>query len=283
MSSRTGAVAQIRAALGTLVASERRVAEVVLSDPQAIVRMTASQLGAAADTSAMTVVRFARNVGFSGFQELAISLAMADPAVTPAASLELTTSDSPAEILASVSAIAGRAAAACAATIDPDALRDALEAIAGARHVLCLGAGLSLSVANDLAVRLNHLGISADAPADRQVQRVRAMHLRPDEVCFTILQGGTYPPIVDAAKDAARAGAHVIALTPFDGTPLTETARTPLLTGADEIHALVDAWPVRIQFMVVIDALIVALMNSDRTKYSRPLQDISDLIEQDNI
>ena len=31
MSSRTGAVAQIRAALGTLVASERRIAEVVLT------------------------------------------------------------------------------------------------------------------------------------------------------------------------------------------------------------------------------------------------------------
>lgn len=282
MPSESGAVAQIRAALGGLVASERRVAEVVLKNPQAIVRMTASQLGSAADTSAMTVVRFARNVGFSGFQELAISLAMADPAVPPA-NLKLTDSDSPSEVLASVSAIAGRVAAACAATVNSDALRTALEALSGARHVLCLGAGLSLPVASDLAVRLNHLGISADAPADRQVQRVRAMHLRPDEVCFAILQGGTYPPVVGAARDAAQTGAHVIALTPFAGTPLTDTARTALLTGADEVHSLVDAWPVRIQFMVVIDALIVALMNSDRSRYSPVLLEISDLIEQDNL
>lgn len=73
-----GAVAQIRAALGGLVASERRVAEVVLADPRGTIRMTASRLGALADTSATTVVRFARNVGFSGFQELAISLALTE-------------------------------------------------------------------------------------------------------------------------------------------------------------------------------------------------------------
>lgn len=282
MPSGSGAIAQIRASLGTLVASERRVAEVVLADPRATVRMTASQLGALADTSATTVIRFARNVGFSGFQELAISLAMADPS-DPPVQLELTESNSPAEVFASVAAVAGRAVTACAATVSPEALGEAVAALSKARHVLCLGAGLSLPVAQDLAVRLNHLGISADAPADRQVQRVRAMHLGPDDVCFAVLQGGTYPPIVGAARDAGQSGAHVVALTPFEGTPLSEAARTALLTGADEIHSLMDAWPVRLQFMVVIDALVVALMNSEPERYSTALREISDIIEQDNL
>lgn len=282
MPDRIGAIALIRAALGGLAASERRVAEVVLSNPRAIVRMTASQVGALADTSAMTVVRFARTVGFSGFQELAISLALEGP-TAPSARPDPTESESPAEVLDAVSALAARAARACAATVDPQALDVAVKAIAAARGVLCLGAGLTLPVAADLSLRLNHLGIAADAPSDRQVQRIRAMHLREDDVCVAILQGGTYPPIVAAAKDAASAGAHVIALTPFKGTPVTETARTALLTGADEVHSLLDAWPVRMQFIVVIDALIATLTNSDRPRYTKALQDISDLIEQDDL
>lgn len=282
MTPHTDAVASIRAALGGLAASERRVAEVVLANPTAVLGMTASQLGSLAETSAMTVVRFARTAGFSGFQELAISLATR-PAAPASRPMPLTESKDPASVVASVAEVAARALAACAETVAASAIAEAIARIQSAQHVLCLGAGLSHAVASDLAVRLNHLGISADAPADRQVQRARAMHLSPGSVCFAVLQGGTYPPVVAAARAARAAGAHVIALTPFRDTPLAQAANTALITGADEIRASTDAWPVRMQALLIVDTLIVTLMNTDPARYRGALQQLSDLIEQDQL
>lgn len=279
MPSGAHAVAQIRASLGTLAASERRVAEVVLADPRGVVRMTASQLGARADTSATTVIRFARAVGFAGFNELAISLVSSD-APAPRAT-ELVPTATPGETLTAVSEIARRALRACAETVDAELLARAVEHLVGARHVLCLGATLTLPVAEDLAMRLNHLGISADAPADRQIQRMRAMHLGPGDVCVAILQGGTYTPIVSAATRAREAGATVVALTAFAGTPIVEAADIALVTGSDELRNGVAAWSVRLQLLLVVDALVASLAHAEPERFGSTVREITELIEQD--
>src|SRR5882757_5823477 len=54
----------------SLTATERRLAEVVLEDAQAVAFGTVAALARAADTSGASVVRFANRLGFDGFVEL---------------------------------------------------------------------------------------------------------------------------------------------------------------------------------------------------------------------
>jgi len=54
----------------TLTATERRVAEVVLDDAQAVAFGTVAALAQAADTSGASVVRFANRLGYDGFVDL---------------------------------------------------------------------------------------------------------------------------------------------------------------------------------------------------------------------
>ena len=56
--------------LGSLPESQRRVAELVVGDPEAVAFGTLATVAAAADTSTPTVIRFAAQLGFDGFTAL---------------------------------------------------------------------------------------------------------------------------------------------------------------------------------------------------------------------
>ncbi len=272
------AVAGIRSALGTLAASERRVAEVVLSDPKSVISMTASQLGEKAQTSATTVIRFARSVGYTGFQELAITLAVAEPTIESLPTLSPT--DTPDQTLASVSAIGAHTVAGVRSAVDPEEFAATVAALTGANRILAVGASLSHPVALDFSYRLDHLGLPAEAPADAQIQRIRAGSLRPGDACVIFLHGGTYPHGLEVAREAQAAGATVVAVTSFVRTPLVQLADHALVVGASTARSGLDAWASRLAFLTVVDALVAAISNTDPERYARGLEHISDLIER---
>ena len=273
------AIARVQAVLGSLVASERRVAEVVLANPRAIIGWTASELASKARTSATTVIRFAKNSGFSGYQDLAVALALSDSAPQQIADLE--TSDSAATTLKKVGGRAATAVGSIATSVDPEIFTQAAQVIATANHTLCLGAALSAPAALDLAYRLNHLGLAADAPADSQVQHIRAFQLRSRDVCVVFLHGGKYPPVVEAARAAKHAGAIVVGITAFNGTPLAELADIPIILGASTVHSGLAAWESRLASLALVDALIAAVAHMNPAQSDRSVSHIQDLIEQE--
>lgn len=275
------AITQIKTHLGSLGAAERRVAEVVLADPAGVIGTPASQLAERAHTSAMTVIRFARTVGFSGYQELSIALAIAEEPLGRAP--VLSDSDTPAETLRTVSALAAGSVGSVAESVSPEAFSGAVGDLCAARHTLVVGAGLTSPVALDFAYRLNNLGLSADAPADSQIQRVRAEKLTREDVLVAFLHGGTYKQVVDTAHAAKSTGARVVAITTFVGTPLADLADRPLIVGASTARTGVDAWASRLAALTVVDALVVAIANTDPDRYHAVRDHLSEIIDQDQL
>ena len=60
----------LQESINTLRPSERKVAVVVLSDPTITSKATLSEIAGLAGVSEPTVLRFARTLGFDGFQDL---------------------------------------------------------------------------------------------------------------------------------------------------------------------------------------------------------------------
>lgn len=275
------AITQIKAHLGSLGAAERRVAEVVLADPASIIGTPAVQVAKRAQTSAMTVIRFARTVGFSGYQELSIALAITEEQLGRVPVLSV--SDTPAETLRTVASLAAAAVDGVADSVSAESFSAAAAALRSARHILAIGAGLTTPIAIDLAYRLNNLGLAADAPADGQIQRVRAEGLTPDDVLVAFLHGGSYKQVVATAQAAKSAGACVVAITTFVGTPLADLADHPLIVGASIAQTGVDAWASRLAALTVVDALVVTIANTDPNRYNAVREHISEIIEQDQL
>lgn len=68
-------VALVRGSLSSLVPSEARVARLVIEAPAEVIHLSVTELADEANTSATTVMRFCRRLGFKGYQDFKIALA----------------------------------------------------------------------------------------------------------------------------------------------------------------------------------------------------------------
>lgn len=269
---------RIRESLGSLVASERRVAETILADPKSIIGLTAVQLASRASTSAATVIRFARSIGFSGYQDMAISLAITGHEFL--APQRLVDSDSSSETINKVAQMAKSAVDVMARTVSADSLEQAAASVASAGFVLCIGAGLSYPVAEDLAFRLNHIGINADAPADRQIQSLRAGSLSEHDVCVVILHGGSYVPALNVMRQAKSSGAKILSITSFINTPLCNESDIALVAGGSSASSGLEAWPSRIAHLLLADSLIEEIIKINPDHYRSTAKQFATQIEE---
>lgn len=74
-STSDGVLARVRNGLAELTGALRRVAEHVLSDPEAAARSTIVELAERSGTSPATITRFCRAMGFEGYADLRLGIA----------------------------------------------------------------------------------------------------------------------------------------------------------------------------------------------------------------
>ena len=65
----------IKQIYNTMTESEKKIAEYLFNNSSEVYKFSASQLATITETSAASVVRFSRKLGFKGFQEFKIALA----------------------------------------------------------------------------------------------------------------------------------------------------------------------------------------------------------------
>jgi RpiR family transcriptional regulator, carbohydrate utilization regulator len=266
--------ANIRAGMAGLAPGEARVAAVLLDLGAEAIHHSVSDVASAAEVGVATVVRTCQTLGFSGFQAAKIALASdtrhAEADTVPT---DVHRDDTASSILAKVAANNADAIRLSTASISPEDLERVVGMLVGARNVLVVAVGTSAPLAEDLAYRLNGVGIHADAPRDSHVQQVRARLLDPADVVVAISHTGATHETCAAAEAATEAGVPVVAVTSFTNTPLTELATVALVAGAREVLYQVEAVASRYAHLTVLDALVVAvtLARLDRSTRAREL------------
>lgn len=260
-----GVVAErARAALGSLPRSEARAVQALLEFGSEVIRMSVSEVAAAAGTGVGTVVRACQSLGFKGFQDAKIALtADLAPLVGERSPEHIDLNDRPAQVLEKLAASSGEALSRAPVSVDAAALARAVELLQVAPRVLLVGVGTSSPLTQDMAYRLLSIGTAAEAPSDVHVQHVRARLLQPSDVAVAVSHTGSTQETVNAARGAKEAGAHVIAVTSFTTTPLTEVADVALVAGGLETRYRVEAMASRLAHLLVLDALLISLVLAD--------------------
>lgn len=243
--------ARLRAALPLLGPSERRVAQVVLSQSDAVAEWSTAELAVAAETSPATVVRACQTLGFRGFQHLRLEVARAAPR-----------EESPhqdAHPLAQVFADAADAVALGRESVDPDLLDAAVAAISAARRLVLVGTGFSAPPLQDAAMRFATVGRPVEAPSDVLGQQFAAHSLTTVDVCLTLSYSGANAHSLRACRAAKEGGATLIAVTSFARSPLASLADIALVTGPVTRAHDVDPFLSRLNHLLVLHALHTAL------------------------
>jgi RpiR family carbohydrate utilization transcriptional regulator len=276
-----GSVAErVRAASGSLPPAEARVVQALLTRGADVIHASVSEIATAADTGLGTVVRACQSLGFKGFQAAKIALAQDLLPLGERPQEDVSEDDEPLQVLGKLAASSAEALLRATASVDGTGLARAIDLLASARRVLCLGVGTSAPLAQDAAYRLTTIGVDADAPPDVHVQHVRARLLTVSDVAMAVSHTGATQETLGAARGAKEAGARVIAITSFSTTPLTEIADVALVAGGLETSYRVEAMASRLAHLLVIDSLYTSLALKARQRARKAQQLTADVLAE---
>lgn len=257
-------VSRAQAALPSLGATDKRVVEMILSDPEAVVRGSVTELAQRAGVAQSSAVRACQRIGYRGYQDVKVAitrdLAQQDEQEQELAHEEGIDGRTPAgDILDRVLRRSGRALVDAAQTVDPGLLSLAIDRIAVAGRVLVVGNGTSAAPAHDAAYRLSALGLVTMFPTDVMAQHLAARHLDDSCVCLVVSHTGATRESLLAAEAARAAGAFVVAVTSFTDSPLTRVADAALVAGGPEYGFRLEAMASRLAHLGIVDALFVGI------------------------
>lgn len=257
-------VARAQAALPNLGATDKRVVEMILSDPEAVVRGSVTELAQKVGVAQSSAVRACQRIGYRGYQDVKLTitrdLAQQDERDQELAHEEGIDSRTPAsEILDRILRRSGRAMVDATQTVDPELLSLTIDRIAAAGRVLVVGIGTSAAPAHDAAYRLSALGLVTMFPTDVRAQHLAARHLDESCVCLVISHTGASRESLLAAEAARAAGAFTVAITSFANSPLTRVVDAALIAGGPEYGFRLEAMTSRLAHLGIVDALFVGI------------------------
>jgi RpiR family carbohydrate utilization transcriptional regulator len=268
----------VESELPSLNPSFRRVAEVIVNAPDAVIHQSVSEVAEAAEASTATVVRFAQRLGFRGFHELKLALAQDAATFQPRPGSE--SEEEPTSILARVTAAGAEAVRDAGALVEPDQFSAAVDAIVAARRILFVAVGTSAPLAQDGGYRFRLVGFDADFPTDVHMQHVAARMLQPGDVCVAISYSGSTREVVACVEAAREAGARTVAITSFLRSPLTEVAELSLIAGSREVSFRLEAMASRLAHMALIDTLLVACTEQDEERAQKALDLFTEVVSE---
>lgn len=223
-------------AMKSLRESEQQVAAVVLEDQQFAVSASTTELAKRANVSATSITRFCRALGFQGLREFKLCVAQNLAVNAHFMANSTTRTDSFSELVAALTDGLSGALADMNADISLDVFSEALDIIAGARHISVFPLDQkSQGMALDAHVRLLRLGIESSIHVAAEEQRTVVGAARDMSAFLLIGADAAGPDLSDLFENIGVSGAGAVLIGPglvgaprFPGAHLVIRTTTPV-------------------------------------------------------
>ena len=245
---------QIRANYDQMGRGERKIADYILADPRSFLPLTITQLAEKAACGTATLVRFAKRLGFSGYQELKISIAQ-EISTLSAENEPIASDTSCYSIFSQKLRDALIALQETRYTLDPASMDAAANKIMHAKRIVLFGLGNSAAIAHDVQHKFLRIGLNAAACSDNHMQAIIASHLDADCVAIGLSHSGRSVDVVQALHLARLNSATTICVTNHDTSPITEVSDICLYTKSNETESSILALSSRIAQLTIFDAI----------------------------
>ena len=244
---------------------ERKIADLITSDPHAVLPLTINQFSEKVGCGAATVVRFSKRLGFASYQELKI--AIAQEITTLSDDWDLISSDDSCYFMFTKRLRDIQTALQKnRLVLSPSAMDTAAKKIMNAKRIVIFGLGNSAAIAHDAQHKFLRVGLNAAACSDNHLQSIIASHLDAECVAIGVSHSGRSVDIVQALNLSRMNGATTICVTNQDTSPITKVSDICLFTKSEETQHSILAMSSRIAQLTIFDAIytyIVANKNAD--------------------
>ncbi len=233
--------------------SEKKIADFLMENPNNLLPLYITELAEKCDTSEATIVRFAKRLGFDGYQQLKLAIAQ-ESNIRPV-SENITSQDDAFDILSKVCEDIYCSLEKTKQAIDKKALQNCCDKLLSASKILVFGLGNSASVALDTAHKMFRLGLNAIAYTDNHMQAIAAAHTNEKSVVIGISHSGRSKDIIQALQTAKERAATTISLTNYGKSPIEKVSDILLCTVSDETNYRILGLSSRIAQLAIVDTI----------------------------
>lgn len=241
--------------------TEKGVIEYLLEHPEEVAEMGLRELAKATYVSSSTITRLCHKAGFSQYKDFQKSLiyenALRKETIT-GKNCEIAKDDNLEQLVNKIIYKSIVSLEDTQALIDIEILDKSVSLMMAAQKIAFFGMGASLLVGKDAYLKFLRINKNCMANEDIHMQMVQAKNLSGKDVAVIISYSGMTKEIVECARIAREAGAHIIAVTCFNESPLSKLAECNLYVSATEFEFQTGKLASRLSQLAVIDMLYTA-------------------------
>lgn len=270
-----GTIVRIKEYKNNANGAERKIVDFLLENPEQVVNCTIHELAEKTYSSASTIVRLCKKLGFKGYKDfqksLVYELALRKEALDEKTQ-EITREDSLESIIEKVTYKNVISLENTMKLIDLEILERCVDILEKANTINLFGMGSSLLVAKDAYLKFLRINKPCLISDDWHAQLLQARNITKNDVAIAISYSGMTEEVLRCVQTAKENNAPIIAITRFEENPLSSIADYNLYVSATEFIFRSGAMSSRISQLSIIDILFTAFINRNYDKYLKQFQ-----------
>ncbi len=269
-------LADVQLRIGSLYDSlkpaEKKVADFILKNASQVIRFSITRVAEEAGVSEATVVKFCQRLGYSGYQELKITLAQnRNEAEVEEIYDEIGQEDDSRTIINKIFQLYEGSFADTKKLFTGADLEKCAQLIKKARRIYFFGYGASGIVALDAEQKFNRINFFSRALVESHSQQTTAALLGPQDLVVAFSHSGRTRDLIKSLEIVRDNGTPIIAITSNLRTPVAEMADEVILFASRETPFRGSAMTSRMAQLAAVDILFLAVATSDFEKTTSSL------------
>ncbi|MBE1301501.1 MAG: transcriptional regulator HexR [Alteromonadaceae bacterium] len=260
---------------GAFSKSERKVAEIILANPQTAIHSSIATLAKMSDVSEPTVNRFCRRLDTKGYPDFKLHLAQSLANGTPYVNRHVEENDSPEEYSKKIFESTMAALEVARQSIDINSVNRVVDLLTQAKKISFFGLGASASVAHDALNKFFRFNVPVVYFEDILMQRMSCMSCVEGDVVVLISHTGRTKSLVELAQLAKANDAIVVGITAIN-SPLANECSQVLSLEVPEDTDMYMPMASRIAQLTLIDILATGFTLRRGSKFRENLKRVKD-------
>ena len=252
----------------------KTVADFIVSNSDSAQYLTITELARDTMTSEAPVIRLCRDLGFKGYSDFRMALAIEISQPQATKNNDVPKEDGDRIDDATQSAITSLQDTS--ALIDRKQIDRICQMIHQADNIHCVGVGASSIVGRYLSFRLTRIGKSSTMFEDTHIAAMRAVKSKPSDLLFAISSSGSTKDVVYAATRAKSQQSPVVSLTNIRHSPLSVTSDEVLVAARPEGPLTGGAFASKVSALLLVDILINQLV-AEHEEYAESVKDTAEV------
>lgn len=270
MTARGKILDTIGALQNSLTKTEKKIANAILAQPDLLSQCSLSEVAHQLDVGEATFIRFCRTLGFKGYTDfkldLAIELATQEKESSVLLDTDVSETDTPREIAIKLQTTLSNVITETINLLDFNELEKVVEELRKAKRIFLFGVGSSGITAEDAKHKLMRIGLQTDAVTNNHFMYMQAALLKKGDVVIGISHSGYSEETTKALHIARENDAITVAITHNLRSPITNEADYVLINGNRQGHMQGDSIGTKMTQLFVLDLIYAMLVKAEPEK-----------------